>query len=321
MKTKLLKCYIASNGNASKAGRMAKISEGHARKLLKNITVKKARKMLSQLSDNSCELIFPITDVHYGEVIEPVELNGFNQYNCKIARERLDRLFFEFISSIKDHHDKIHIVHMGDIISGMLHDENGPSDEMMPIKALNEIGRYLIDKIININSRFPNLKIEIHGVTSNHSRSTKKIWSKKSIETSYDYQLGQLMEIAFHDNEMVKVNPVMDDIRIDVSNMSWAISHGHWHTGGTVAGAFKGAAFQRLQAMEQLWTHSGFRIDACLIGHFHAHARLNDWFVAPALCGASEFETKKLGIKPYDPRGMIIECSDTEITEVKLFKL
>lgn len=299
---------------------MAGISEGHARKLLSKMTVKQAKQEI--LETKRCqEILFPLTDIHYGEKIKGTQLNGFNEYDTKIAKERIDTLFSELIDYVSIYDEKIHIVNMGDCISGMLHDENVVADELTPITAINEIGRYLISKILHLSDTFPDIEIEIHGLTSNHGRTTKKIWAKKSVETSYDYQLGQLMEVAFFDNDAVTVNEVKDHILIEVANVHWAMSHGHWHTGGTVAGAFKGAAFQRIQALEQLYLHNGYDVDAVMIGHFHAHARLNNWFVCPALCGPSEFETKKLGIKPHKPKGMIVRCIDSDIEDVSLIKV
>lgn len=319
-KYKLLKHFIKTNGNASKAGRLAGISEGHARKILAKMTVKDAKKEILK-TERTSEILLPLTDIHYGEQIVGTQLNGYNEYNSSIAKQRINSIFEDAKSFISDHDETIHIVNMGDAISGMLHDESVVSDEMTPMVAINEIGRFLISKILELYNHFPHVNIEIYGLTSNHGRNTRKIWAKNSIETSYDYQLGQLMEIAFHDNEAINVNDVKDHILVNVANVQWAMSHGHWHTGGTVAGAFKGAAFQRIQALEQLYLHNGYQVDAVMIGHFHAKARLNNWFVCPALCGPSEFETKKLGIKPHKPNGMILRCIDGEIEDINYIKV
>lgn len=318
--SKLLRSFIKTNGNASQAGRNVQISAGHARKLLSGITVKQASKLLNSKNETQ-EILFPISDIHCGEVIVPTPLNGQNKYNSKVAKQRVELLFTELKSMINAWDQKIHIVNLGDAISGMLHDENAPTDEMTSIVAINYIAKILIAEIKKVREEFPEIPIEVWGVTSNHDRSTRKIWAKHSIETSYDYQLGQTLEIAFADADKITIHPVFDDQLINVGGVNWAISHGHWGNGPTIPGAIKGQAFQRLQSMQLQWEANGYQVDAALIGHFHTLAMLQDWFVCPAVCGPNEFETKKLRLRPNKPKSWIFRCVDSEIVDREIIEL
>jgi hypothetical protein len=76
-----------------------------------------------------------------GEVVHKNEVHGFNEYNLKIAEERVHRLFERTIYLAREHHRATYpgiVVNcVGDFISGGLHPELAKSDHATSLKAVN----------------------------------------------------------------------------------------------------------------------------------------------------------------------------------------
>ena len=312
-------------GNASLAGRLSNVSEGHARKELSGLTKDDALKRLNQFemfeNTEKSEIFLPIADIHYGEIIKPDILNGENEYNSRKSKDRLLTIFAKLHETMHSDIQTVHIANMGDPISGMLHDENMTDDEMSPMRAINELSKFLVNQIRFFHEEFPDTKIEIYSVLDNHSRTTRRRRFKNSEDYSYNSQLTTVLQIAFQQDNLINVHDAKESIVVTVGDTKWGLSHGDSGTGGSVAGAVKGQAAQRLQAVENAWMDVGIRPDYCMIGHFHMFAQIENWFICPPVCGTNEFATYSLRVKPKAPKSLIFECQGGEIVKQELFKL
>ena len=320
-----IKTFSVGVGNASLAGRMSGVSEGHARKELTGLSREDALRRINQFESVSTpdksEIFLPIADIHYGEIIKPHILNGDNEYNSRKAKDRLLTIFAKLHESMHQDVEVVHIANMGDPISGMLHEENMTNDEMSPMRAINELSKLLVSQIRFFHDEFPGVRIEIHSVLDNHSRTTRRRRFKSSEDYSYNSQLTTVLQIAFEQNDLITAHDAKETIVVGIAGLNWGLSHGDVGNGGTVSGGIKGQAVQRLQAVENAWMDVGIKPDYCMIGHFHMFAQIENWFICPPVCGTNEYATYSLRVKPKPPKSLIFECQSGKIVKQELFRI
>lgn len=325
MLKQLYENFIKTSGNASFSAKLTGISEGHGRRLLSGLTIEEIKnrllKLENQQENDKSELLVVLSDIHYGEMIEPNILNGNNKYNAAIARSRVKQVFYELDNMMHSDVKTVHIMNLGDPISGMLHFENLTDDEMSPIRATNELGKLLIQLINFTSKEYPNVKFVIHSVLDNHARTTQKRRFKNAADYSFNSQLVALLDAGLDSNKNVKVNEPKEDVLIEIGECVWAFAHGDRGNGGSVAGSIKGQAAQRLQAIENAWMDCGKKPDYCMIGHFHSYAQIENWFVCPAICGPNEYSTYSLRLKPKPARTLLFECSGGSIVRQDIIDL
>ena len=133
--------------------------------------------------------VLPISDMHYGEVVQPSASFGFNRYNPEIAKNRLVKLFEENYRYASIYGcDDLHILLLGDLISGEIHDELRETNAFTAPKCVSMLNSLLIGVILEYAKLFKRVKISC--VVGNHSRTGKKLQNK-------NYSLDNFEHIIF----------------------------------------------------------------------------------------------------------------------------
>ena len=178
---------------------------------------------ITRKSKNSTkEGILAIGDWHYG-----IEIDEYwNKFNTKICRNRVKQLAIQTMDIIdKEKLSKIHVLNLGDMISGRIHLPLRINSRIDVVTQTMEVSE-LIAEFLNFLSEF--VTIEYHSVTDNHSRVEPN--KKEALQTeTFSRIIDWFLEERLRDNKNIRINKndISDDIcTFDVLNHSIAAVHG-----------------------------------------------------------------------------------------------
>ena len=121
----------------------------------------------SSISDEEATLF--LSDWHYGQVSN----NIWNEYNVKICKERVSKLFSKVISAIQDHKiNTLHIALLGDFVNGGIHTSCRVASEENTCEQLMHVSE-IIANFINEVSAYVS-QVNVYSTYGNHARSIQK---------------------------------------------------------------------------------------------------------------------------------------------------
>lgn len=121
----------------------------------------------SSISDEEATLF--LSDWHYGQVSN----NIWNEYNVKICKERVSKLFNKVISAIQDHKiNTLHIALLGDFVNGSIHTSCRVASEENTCEQLMHVSE-IIANFINEVSAYVS-QVNVYSTYGNHARSIQK---------------------------------------------------------------------------------------------------------------------------------------------------
>lgn len=175
--------------------------------------------------DNENELLVTLSDLHYGIVND----NYYNEYNPKIAKERLEKYFNEIIKIRKTYHSSVCTIFLGgDLISGQIYTTLRIENAVGVFRQIKEVSELLSQFIYDLSANFD--KIRVFHVPGNHSRA----FPKKSENQHGDYLDSLIpfyMQAKFQNYRSVEIhmdNKYDDEIcTFKVKGHKIAAVHGH----------------------------------------------------------------------------------------------
>ena len=266
------------------------------------------------------EAILMLSDFHLGETIEGIELHGINEYRSDIMVERLNRIFFYFVHYCKKYQvEKINILLLGDLLSGCHHNELLRTNEFDDVSGMFFLQEYLMNKIIEIEKEFSEIKIEI--LVGNHSRIPEgKPEFKKSAILNYEYIMAKQLKMAFdllqRNNKKPKikinVNQSLFNV-INVADRKFMITHGHILSNGSNSFAgipYYGLAMSasKLDGAFKSFDHLTFSDILC--GHLHCTSKvktpIGNLYINGSVIGVGEFALYKMKVTGTAEQTMLI---------------
>lgn len=241
----------------------------------------------------SCVLL--LCDWHTGCVIEHDAVEGFNDFNWGIQRDRVQYLGEKF-SGWVDLHKNVYsiqelvILAVGDMISGDIHDELKVTNEFpVPVQIVNA-GTLFAELVASLAPQFPSVRVE-YLVPDNHSRLTKKVQFKQTGLNSYNYLVGWIAQERLRAHKNVEFN-LITSIKevVTVQRMRYLLVHGNgikgW-SGFPYYGIDRQASREAIARMKKpISTH----FDKVVLGHFHAPLRHPKWTIGGSLSGTDELD-------------------------------
>ena len=157
----------------------------------------------SQTKGSESIAVALLSDVHFEEDVQPEKVLGSNEFNPKIARERLNNFFVNTLKMTKIQRggtriDTLVLALLGDLISGYIHDELIESNHLSPIQACVQIQLCIKSGIEFLLKEGKFKKIIVPCCVGNHGRTT----AKKQISTSTDNSFETMIYISL--SEMFK---------------------------------------------------------------------------------------------------------------------
>ena len=147
---------------------------------LENIKVLEPKRVVN-LPEKTNELcILTLSDLHVGNLTELEDVGGINQYNFEVFSKRLTKMFEE---TMKSRSKNLHIVVLGDVLQGIIHNNDMLGEEPV-VKMLVKFVELFSELVLMIYSYFNDVRITF--TNSNHSRlNDKPVYNKKTYDFDY----------------------------------------------------------------------------------------------------------------------------------------
>ena len=261
-------------------------------------------------------LILPISDPHMGEVVDLQQMGGRNSYNKEIAKRRLERLFQQYVKMGTTHWtgpapEVIYLVLMGDLISGIIHEELAKTNDLLSIPSVKTVTECIIAGINLLLEHFE-CPINVISIPGNHSRLTRKPESKDFAIDSFDTLVAWNIESWFAAREVDRVRfsaPASGDALVTIHGWNFLFTHGD-RMGSKGGMGFVGPAATIARGMQKIiqdYAADGIIVDYVITAHFHTALELEQGFACGTPVGPSEF-SKSFRARPRPATQWFLSC-------------
>ena len=213
------------------------------------------------------------SDWHWGEVVDPNQINNVNEYNVAIGQDRAKVMIEKTIDLLKNHvahsdYEGIVFVLGGDMVSGDIHEELMATNAMEIMPTVIDLFGVLIWCIETLANEFGNVFIPC--VSGNHGRNTHKIRAKGRNFTSFDWLLYQFLSKRFEGDKRVQFHiPDGPDAYYSIYGHKYLLTHGDQFRGGDgVIGAL-GPIIRGDHRKRSRNAQIDMEYDTMLLGHWH----------------------------------------------------
>lgn len=234
-----------------------------------------------------------LSDLHWGEVVSPAQINGVNAYNVDVAKQRLHDTaettvrLLRILSPTLDY-PGIVIPLGGDMISGNIHDELAATNEFNTMPTILDLYGELCGLLSYMADTFG--AVFVPCVSGNHGRDTKKMWNKDRHATSFDWLLYCLLAKHFEgDNRLTFLVPDAPDARYRVYGHRYHLVHGDAYRGGDGLIGSLGPITRGDHKTRSRNNQIDLGYDTMLLGHFHQYMHLTRFIVNGSLKGYDEY--------------------------------
>jgi len=233
------------------------------------------------------------SDWHWGEVVDPEQINGVNKFNLRIAHARAKKLVERSIDLLKNHmvnptYPGIVFPLGGDMVSGDIHDELRESNELATIPTVLDLLEVLCASVKALADAFGHVHVPC--VTGNHGRSTIKIRAKGRVHTSYDWLLYCLLEREFKNDKRVTFQVSSGpDVSYSIFGHRYLLTHGDQFRGGDGMVGALGPILRGDHKKRSRNGQIGLEFDTMLLGHWHQYCHLGRVIVNGSLKGYCEY--------------------------------
>ncbi len=239
------------------------------------------------------------SDEHWGEVVNPKQLNNINEYNHLIAQQRLENLTKNYLDIVFNHLISVNKNYMilalgGDSVSGDIHDELTNTNDLTTQEAVFDYINHK-EKQINELLKAGFKKIFIPCVSGNHDRITHKIQNKNRIETSNSFIIYNFLKKIFQSNKNIEFL-IADglDLHYTINNHNFLLTHGDQFKGGNGIGGITVPILRGFYKKQSMYSQIKKPINSMLIGHFHQFTSINNGevIINGSLKGYDEYAQK-----------------------------
>jgi len=262
--------------------------------LLENIN--KANKVKTKLKvvpakmehDEHTTLIL-LSDVHFSKRVTKEATQGANEFNVRIAEDRLNNFFANSVFLHKKYNPdgtSVCLMLLGDMIEGYLRDSNLKENELTPAQEVVELLRIIKGGIEYILGECPKVKqIIVPCVSGNHDRTTLKV-TDTNFKDSYGYILYNALANYFENNSKVEFKIVSGDFcDFNIYGKTLVAIHGYQIKGGSSLGGYGaviGKFFQKLKTNFP-------QVEHLFMGDKHQLNFSPDVTVNGCVCGADNY--------------------------------
>lgn len=248
-----------------------------------------------------------LSDWHWGEIVDPIQVGGANKFNRAIAKLRVQRLRDAALDLTVNHMVKpsypgIVVCLGGDMISGNIHEELRETNEGSVQQAVLEVQEQLEAFLASMADQFG--RVFIPCVVGNHGRTTLKPRMKNRVYESYEWNLYCQLERHFRNDKRVQfMIPGETDAYFSVLGHRFLLTHGDTlgvKGGDGIIGAL-GPITRGTIKVGRSEAQIGRDFDTLLMGHWHIYIPRGDASAAlvnGSLKGYDEYARLQLRV-PY----------------------
>lgn len=254
-----------------------------------------------------------LSDWHYGEVVNPVEVAGVNAFDSEIAKARISDCISTAIDLLRNHTSRakqkfpgIIVCLGGDMITGTIHDELAETNDRTTTQAVNDLTDILASALGRLADEFG--RVFVPCVVGNHGRNTRFPRMKQRVYTSYEWLIYQSLDRHFRNDKRVTfMIPGEADAFFKVNGWKFLLTHGD-ALGVKGGDGIIGAIGPIMRGTVKLGTSEGQigrDFDYLMMGHWHYPLYLPHTIVNGALKGYDEYA--RLGLRvPYAPASQML---------------
>jgi hypothetical protein len=169
-----------------------------------------------------------VSDTHVGEVVDPNEVNGVNEYSPDVFVRRIRRLFSAAIEIMPRWSADGKLVGFvvavnGDLVSGDIHDELRRTNALTAMEQAYLCADELTAGLEHLKRLGPVWAVFTPG---NHGRTTEKTHSKRTSRLSYDMLVGEMVRRHFAGSDVEVSLALGRDIEYPLFSFNVFQSHG-----------------------------------------------------------------------------------------------
>jgi len=263
-----------------------------------------------------------VSDLHAGEVVDPNQVNGVNEYSLKVFHERMDRLAERAIRllailSPKADYPGICIPLGGDIISGNIHEELTATNELNSMPTVLDAFETLAGFLTTMGDRFG--KVFVPCEAGNHGRDTRKTWKKDRHATSFDWLIYCFLAKHFSNDERFSFYiPDSPDAYYKLYDYRYCLTHGdQFRSFGDYMIGILGPVVRGDIKKRSRNSQIDLEYNTLICGHWHTYSHLNRLIINGSVKGYDEyaydsnfpFERPQQGLWVTHPRhGITYRC-------------
>ena len=187
----------------------------------------------NQKHNNEGTAIVQVSDGHFGKIIIPSTVNGLNEYNPDIAKERMETCANNTMKLIKKERggtkiDNLVLILGGDFLeNSQLHHHSEMTTSLSPMEE-TLFARECLNKYIKTICEYGDFKKIIIGCTrGNHSRITHRMIASVDYRMNYETILYSILKDDFKDESIEWTIPDSEIAEIDVYGNMLRVVHGH----------------------------------------------------------------------------------------------
>lgn len=243
------------------------------------------------------------SDWHWGEIVDPSQINGVNEYNMDIASDRARQMIESTVDICFNHmvepkYPGMVFILGGDMVTGDIHEELTATNEMEIMPTFVDLHSKLTWCIETLAERFG--RVFVPCVTGNHGRNTQKIRSKGRNATSFDWLLYCMLQKKFEGDKRVQFHiPNGPDAHYQIFGRRYLLTHGDQFRGGDGVIGPLGPIIRGDHRKRTRNNQVGMEYDTLLLGHWHQLIQLNRLIVNGSLKGYDEYANQNNF--PYEP--------------------
>lgn len=242
-----------------------------------------------------------LSDWHWGEVVDPAQIEHLNEFNLEIANKRADRIFNKTLELLHHHqagqtYDGFTLILGGDMFSGNIHEELRVTNDAPIHDCMLTLAEKLAGGIIEFSKNFP--WVYVPGVVGNHGRIDRKPTAKFAVKDNYDWLLYNFVAMLVRGRLGDKCNVEFDistalDLPFKLYNTRYLLTHGDQIGGGSGVGGFWPSMMKVAHRKQQRAVKGGNGgFDYMVCGHFHKYGNVDNVIVNGSLKGYDEWVYK-----------------------------
>lgn len=249
-----------------------------------------------------------LSDTHFDEVVDPMQMENYNAYNRVIAEQRLRRLAEKTIEVARNYmggvtYDGLAILATGDTFSGDIHEELRRTNEAdLYASCVHWVG-HMVRFLEVLADDFGN--VHVGAVVGNHGRNERKPVFKNRVTNNIEWLFWHFVaEVLAAKGEQRITFDIATGLRgqMAVYDTIYSYEHGDTFKGGSgIAGARSPLLLGQHRASVQAIA-MGQPMDWMVVGHFHQYQPPSQGLImGGSLKGYDEFAAG-LHFRPEPPQ-------------------
>lgn len=248
-----------------------------------------------------------LSDLHFGEVVFPAQVNQVNAYNTATAKVRLKRVVHGAVKLLRQtlapgEFGGMVCILGGDMVEGTIHDELRDTSDETVMEAVITLHDELVPHLKALCDEFGRLHVPC--VVGNHGRLDRKPRMKNGPKLNYDWLLYHFIARTIGADQKYRGRvtfQIPDGFEASwrVHGVRYMLTHGDSFRGGDgISGPLMPWMRGSLKASKS-YAAMGMPFDCLVMGHWHQLRYLGSIIVNGSLVGFNEFAQKMhFGFEP-----------------------